>query len=195
MRLSIIAPVAMLWAASSAHATEPAQTANSATALPDGPIAAVWREHRVNFHYFGRTSLYSCDGLRDKVRALLIELGARRDLRITTAGCIDLRFPNPSAGLSIVFSVPTLASRQLAAARPGDLAPVEARYSAFTLTRDAFRNLDVGDCELIEEFAQQLLPKLSTRNVTQKITCVPHQLSGNSFLVRGLVLKAAMPRD
>ena len=33
------------------------------------PIAAVWKEQHLNFFYMGRTSRYSCEGLRDKVRA------------------------------------------------------------------------------------------------------------------------------
>ena len=51
------------------------------------PLAAVWKEQHVKFFYMGRTSRYSCDGLRDKVRAMLLDLGARRDLAITALGC------------------------------------------------------------------------------------------------------------
>ena len=51
------------------------------------PVAAVWREQHLRFFYMGRTSRYSCDGLRDKVRAMLLDLGARRDLTITALGC------------------------------------------------------------------------------------------------------------
>ena len=46
------------------------------------PMAAVWKQRKVEFHYFGRTSRYSCDGLRDKMRAMLLEMGARQDLRV-----------------------------------------------------------------------------------------------------------------
>jgi hypothetical protein len=80
-----------------------------------------------------------------------------------------------------------------AAAKPlhsGDLAGVAARFEPFTLTSDAFRNYGIGDCELIEEFTRQILPKLATRDVRQDITCVPNQLSGSRFFVRGEILKA-----
>ena len=53
------------------------------------PIAAVWKEQHLNFFYMGRTSRYSCEGLRDKVRAMLLDLGARRDIRVTALGCAD----------------------------------------------------------------------------------------------------------
>ena len=35
----------------------------------------------------GRTSRYSCQGLRDKMRSLLLDMGARRDLQVTLLGC------------------------------------------------------------------------------------------------------------
>ena len=40
-------------------------------------LSAVWKEQRFDFFYVGRTARYSCGGLRDKMRALLLELGAR----------------------------------------------------------------------------------------------------------------------
>ncbi len=48
---------------------------------------------------------------------------------------------------------------------PGDLTAVDARYEPFTLTSDAFRNYGVGDCELVEEFAREILPKLAAREM------------------------------
>jgi hypothetical protein len=81
------------------------------------------------------------------------------------------------------------------AAKPfhaGDLAAVDARYEPFMLSRDPFRNFGIGDCELVEQFVREILPKFVTRGVRQDITCVPSQLSGSRFFVRGEVLKAAM---
>jgi hypothetical protein len=129
-------------------------------AANNAPVNAVWRERHVAFAYRGRTARYSCDGLREKVRAMLLDLGARRDLKVVALGC--------------------------GAERVG----LEAHFEVFTLARDTFRNLGIGDCELVEEFARQVLPKLTTREVRQDITCVPNQLSGNRFRVHGEVLKA-----
>ncbi len=44
------------------------------------PFPAVWKEQHLEFSYMGRTARYSCEGLRDKMRSLLLDLGARRDL-------------------------------------------------------------------------------------------------------------------
>jgi hypothetical protein len=166
--------------------------ASAAAAEAGGAIAAVWKEQHIIFSYLGRTARYSCQGLRDKVGAMLIELGVRRDLQITALGCEGAAAGMQGAALGpslgLVFSAPALPD---AAAKPlhaGDLAAVDARFEAFTLTHDAFRNMDIADCELVEQFAQQILPKLAARHVTQDITCVPLQRSGGRFLVRGEIL-------
>ena len=41
------------------------------------------------------------------------------------------------------------------------------------------RNLQIGDCELVEQFRQQVLPMFTTRNVVSNITCIPNQESGS----------------
>jgi hypothetical protein len=159
------------------------------------PLRAVWKEQRINFLYVGRTSRYSCEGLRDKMRSLLLDLGARRDLKITAVGCDEsvgrLNVSSLGPNLSIIFSSPALPDPAAKPLHSGDLAPVDARYEVFTLTRDVFRDFGIGDCELVEEFARQILPKLISRNVKQDITCVPNQYSGSRFFVRGEILRAS----
>src|SRR5487761_1988287 len=158
------------------------------------PLPAVWKEHRVNFVYMGRTSRYSCDGLSDKVRAMLMDLGARADLRIVAIGCAEFgRPPGPNSlnpSLRIEFSAPALPDAASKPRRAGDLAPVDARFEPFTIAADAFRDMGVGDCELVEEFARQILPKLTIRDLKQDITCVPYQLSGSRYYVSGDILRA-----
>ena len=170
----------------------------AADAYTGRPIAAVWKEQHLRFFYMGRTSRYSCDGLRDKVRAMLLDLGARRDLRITALGCeytaARARLGSIGPSLNIVVSTPALPDPKLKPLQPGDLGRVDARFETFTITSDAFRNMGDADCELVEEFAHQILPKLATRNLKQDITCVPFQQSGGRFLVRGEILKTLPPR-
>ena len=162
------------------------------------PVLAVWKEQRLDFSYMGRTARYSCEGLRDKMRSLLLDLGARRDLKVSLLGCNEsapLRHGYLGPRLNIVFSSPVLPDSAAQPLHAGDLSAVEARYESFTLTSDAFRNYGVGDCELVEEFARQILPKFATKDVKQDITCVPYQASGSRFFVRGEILRAAaMPK-
>jgi hypothetical protein len=163
-------------------------SAGPAAARAGDAIAAVWKEQHVRFSYMGRTARYSCQGLRDKVSAMLIELGVRRDLRITALGC-----EGPAEATRVATLGPSLAI-EFSALHAADVAAVDARFETFTLTNDAFRNMDIADCELVEQFAQQILPKLATRHVTQDITCVPFQQSGGRFLVRGEILKPVPTR-
>jgi hypothetical protein len=158
------------------------------------PQPAVWKEQHLDFSYLGRTARYSCEGLRDKMRSLLLDLGARRDLKISVLGCDEsapLRQGYLGPRLSLVFSSPVLPDAAAQPLHAGDLSPVDARYESFTLTSDAFRNYGIGDCELVEEFSRQILPKLAAKDVKQDITCVPYQASGSRFLVRGEILRAA----
>jgi hypothetical protein len=170
----------------------------SAGADTGRPTQAVWKEKHLSFHYMGRTSRYSCDGLRDKVRAMLLDLGARRDLTLTALGC---EAPAPRArlgslgpSLNIVFSTPALPDAKRKPLHPGDLGLVFARFESFTITSDVFRNMGIADCELVEEFAHQILPKLVTHDLKLDITCVPFQQTGGRYLVRGEVLRALPTR-
>lgn len=156
-------------------------------------IPAVWKEQKIDFVYFGRTSRYSCDGMRDKLRAILDTMGVRRDMSTVAVGCAingeprELRESSPTVHL--VFSSPALPAASAKPAHPGDLAPVDAQFESFTIATDAFRNMQPGDCELVEEFVRQILPKLTTRNVQSDVTCIPYQLSGSHYAVRGEVLR------
>lgn len=158
-------------------------------------IPAVWKQQKLNFHYFGLTSRYSCLGMRDKMRVLMHEVGVHKDLRLLPYGCevddrIDLKGISP--GLNIEFRAPVPQDQGDKGERLFD-----ARYVPFDFHRDAFRNLNIGDCELVEEFARQVLPLLTVRNLKQDISCVPYQQSGSSYHVTGEVLKAvaAAPAD
>jgi hypothetical protein len=172
--------------------------ASAPATIAGNPRAAVWKAQRVEFFYVGRTSRYSCDGLRDKVRAMLIDLGVRRDLAIVAIGCAGYdRMSASLAGLrlKIEFSSPVLPAAGSRPLREGDLAAVDARFQAFRIASDAFRDMSFGDCELVQQFTQQLLPKLVVRDVRQDIVCVPYQPSASRFLVRGEILKPLPPEE
>jgi hypothetical protein len=119
-------------------------------------------------------------------------------LRIEALGCegsaAQSRPSAPGPSLNIVFSAPALADAKTKRPRAGDPGAVDARFETFTITSDAFRNMGVADCELVEEFAHQILPRLVTRHLRKDITCVPFQQSGGRFLVRGEILRTMPSR-
>jgi hypothetical protein len=193
LSLAVMAAQTCAAAAPQAAAIQRAAPPGAVTGVP---LAAVWREQHLDFFYMGRTSRYSCDGLRDKVRAMLLDLGARRDLKIAAIGCEDsgsTRANSPAPRLNITFSAPALPDPSVKPLHEGDLAATDARFESFTIASDAFRNLGFGDCELVEEFSHQILPKLVTRTLKRDITCMPYQAGAGRFLVRGEILKT-LPR-
>src|SRR5271154_1733315 len=115
----------------------------------DNPRKAVWKEQQLTFYYVGRTARYSCQGLRDKVRSLLLDLGARRDIKVSVLACDESasRLTGGSLGpnLGLVFSSPALPDAAAKPPGPGDLSSLAANYIPFTLANDVFRNIGLGD--------------------------------------------------
>jgi hypothetical protein len=154
--------------------------------------AAVWTQKEFKFTYQGFTTKYSCDGLQDKVRKILLELGARKDLEVTWWGCAgDPGRPDPFAGVAVKMSVlELLESANSAASEPS----VPAHWQTIKLRLDQNTLSEAGECELVEQIKQKVLPLFATRNVDYKDTCVPHQLSpGGTQLAAEVLIADPVP--
>jgi hypothetical protein len=239
--------LAMLAALSGAAvwADTPDQAANGVT--------AVWTPKEVRFVYMGFTSKFSCDGLADRIRSVLLVLGARKDLKVSPSACsTPFGRPDPFPGVTIKMNVLQPAdssngsnSGNAAAdyrrvmiaclnargygAQPGPSGGAEDvsvsprngqseaqtqsdRYechrwgvsqTGYDPTRAApqssgnaaaqtvpahWKLVDVntalardplwqaGQCELLEQIKQSILPQFSARNVQYTSTCIPNQL-------------------
>lgn len=147
-------------------------------AADSGEGAAVWVPKELNFRYVGFTTKYSCDGLRDRMRNILLKLGARDDLKVTGYGCIAVNTPETTPGVRIAMHV-----LQPAGATAGQT--VAAHWKTVDLLAD--RNLvDAGlDCELVAQLDRDVLPLFATRHVDYSAAC-----SVNTPLVGGTKLKA-----
>jgi hypothetical protein len=163
-----------------------------AAAAPADPTAAVWAPRQLHFVFLGFTAHYSCDGLQDKIRHVLMELGAQPGFEVTLAGCSSpLGRPDPFPGVNIKMNV-------LQPADPADLSvqPVAAHWRRVDLHLDKDPVWEASDCELLEQIKQQIVPLFSTRDVQFTSNCVPHQaylgtrLSAD-FLVPDKDVKAA----
>ncbi len=137
-----------------------------------------WVSHKYSFQFMGFTSTYSCDGLADKLKTLLLAAGARSDVKSQPGACASgFGRPDKFARADLTFF--TLAPAQ------ADMAPdaktVNGVWRAVTFTSLSPRNLRVGDCELVEQFRSQVLPMFTTRNVVSNTTCIPHQESGSNI--------------
>ena len=154
----------------------------SVSALAGAPSAAapeqgVWQKHEYSFQYFGFTTTYSCEGLASKVRVLLIAAGARADAKSLPGVCTR------ELGGADKFSRATLRFYTLAPAGSADNAspPTNSTWRSVRFANLSPREVTLGDCELIEQFRDKVLPMFTTRNVDSRMACTPNQLTGSSI--------------
>jgi hypothetical protein len=178
--------------ASGAHAAEP-----ESVPPPSGePVQAIWKPQELTFYFQSFTTFYSCSSLETKVKRLLIAVGAHRDMKVRTRGCvasheiarmpyveIELVSPVEATPAALAELDKTRSTRALAARVRGDSkqaelaeAPFAAQWKRVSLSRGKL-NLEPGDCELIEQLNKKVLPKLAIKVVDDKVECAPNQIS------------------
>jgi hypothetical protein len=153
---------------------------STAALAVDAPASSAapgsWQPHKYSFQFLGFTSTYSCDGLANRLKELLLAAGARADAKSQPGACAaPFGQPDKFARADLTFS--TLAPLGAGGGAPGK--PVDGAWKGVTLSAHTPRNLQVGDCELVEQFRQQVLPMFTTRNVVSNTTCIPNQESGS----------------
>ena len=152
------------------------------------PAQGVWQKHEYSFQYFGFTATYSCDGLASKLRVLLIAAGARADAKSISGACIR-GFGNPDKLARANLKFYTLAP----AGNGKNASPsIDGVWRSVAFADRSPREVGLGDCELIEQFRDKVLPMFATRNVDNRMTCVPNQLSGSGINLKFEVF-AAVP--
>jgi hypothetical protein len=177
-----VAVLFSLWLTAEALAEPPAE-GNPAQTSP--PTWAVWTPKELRFVYMGFTSHYSCDGLADKMRVILLQLGARPDLKIRAMPCSgSLGKPTEFPGVTVNMQVLTPWDATSANAT---VTPVPAHWRLVELSTDRDPLREAGDCELVEQVKAHVLPLFTARNIDYRSTCVPHQLQ-----IGGTVLKAEL---
>jgi hypothetical protein len=170
-----------------ALAATPKSSPPAQSSEPEG--YAVWTPKQLRFVYQGFTSRYSCDGLAEKIRAVLLKLGARKDLQVTPTPCSGgLGTPTPFPGVTIKMHVlETASGKEYDPAAP----PVPARWKSVNLTSSRDPVDAAGDCELVEQIKQRILPLFTTRDVSYSSNCIPYQLSVGGTHLTADVLVAA----
>lgn len=177
------------WPAAIALAAALSTSPTSATGIdgttaPGDAQSAVWTHKQLHFLFQGFTAHYSCDGLEDKIRHVVQELGARGDFQVHSAGCAsplgrpDL-FPAVNIKMSVLEPAPDNAA-------PADLVGAHWKRVDLRLDRDAV--WEAGDCELLEQIKQKILPLFATRKVEFTSNCVPHQLALGTSLAAELLV-------
>jgi hypothetical protein len=150
-----------------------------------GAESAVWTPRELSFVYLGITTLYSCEGLRDRVREVLLQLGARRDLELQESPCMSLNGPDAFPGVRIKVNILQRAAGQGSASGPG---AVSVHWKSVELTSTRNPVTAAGECELLEQIRHEIIPLFATRNVAFGSNCLPHQLQLGAAWLRAEVL-------
>lgn len=181
MEASVVAACSLLL--STAALAQPATPTG-----PAPPAWAVWTPKELRFTYMGFTSHYSCDGLRDKMRAILLQLGARPDMKLREVPCAgQLGRPTEFPGVTVNMNVLTPFDPTKANAAE---TPLPAHWKSVEISTDRDPLREAGDCELVEQVKSRVLPLFTTRNVEYRSTCIPNQLQIGGTLLKAEVLIA-----
>jgi hypothetical protein len=146
-----------------------ANAADQRVAVADDAATGSWQSHRYQFQYLSYNTTYSCVGLADKLRLLLRTTGAR-DVQSYPVCLGHPGVPErvPEANLSFQSLVPASAGGN-ASSSVGTTASGVWRH--VTWSPGTPRTLGPGDCSLIQELLEKVLPLLATRNLQTKFDC------------------------
>jgi hypothetical protein len=146
------------------------------SSIASTPELGIWQKHDYTFRFLGFTTTYSCDGLADQLRVMLIAAGARADSKSRAGACAS-GYGRPDKLPQAYLTFYTLAPAN--AAKIADGQQVMGTWRPVTIAARSPRELTLGDCELIEQFRTLVLPMFTVRNIDDHMTCVPHQESGS----------------
>jgi len=169
------------------------------------PVQSAWKMQEIRYSYTGFTTAYACDAMEDRLKAILRTLGAHSQTRVSAQGC-DFNRPSRNFFITIttVSPVPVAdkappakaeKSREELLKRLGAAPKLleetfPAEWKTIELSRDRKLDLEPGDCELMEGLRDHVLPKLSVKVITDRVHCVPRQLS---FQTPELTVSALVP--
>ncbi|MGE0387156.1 MAG: hypothetical protein AB7Q97_20730 [Gammaproteobacteria bacterium] len=142
----------------------------------------------MKFRLFPGNTLYACEPLEDKLELLLVAAGARDDAKAQVCN------RHSATNILLAFSV----------AVPSEAGPVTeafpAQWTPVTLERRhnlrAGRRrlaLDPGDCDLVEQFARQVLPQFPIRDLKARSVCTPGGLSSPFRITYSVLAPAPGP--
>jgi len=175
----------------------------NAAAADQQTVKAVWRVQEIYFHYMGFTTLYSCDGLRDRMRDFLSQLGAHESAVVNVA-CSDFTYPVRDGSVRMVIAYPVEATDENIQAIEQD----EKRAKLLTLLQKRNKGVEIGaepfeaerlqvvlsskarapasaagDCELLEQIRDRLIKPMGGTVIKDELRCMPYQgTAGNSNL-------------
>jgi hypothetical protein len=151
-------------------------------------VTAIWYVQQIEMRYVGGTTIYSCGGLRDRVRAIMLRLGAREDVAVVVADCESPGLM-PRVRIALTSAVPATSAiverltqyderTQLIARVRGETLPGAADLERFpavieriSFSRDPRLALRPSDCDLVRQIRREVVPRMAVRVVTDNLNC------------------------
>jgi hypothetical protein len=153
-------------------------------AISDTPAtSAMWQHREIKFTYIGLSTSYSCDGLQQDIRALLLYFGARKDLKVTASGCPSPTDISHSAFIDADFYALAPVTNEV------DSNALTASWTAVEVSPRHPSFMDSGNCELVEQMKDSLLNAFVVQDVDYRTDCFPHEVNLHAFQIKGWVLK------
>lgn len=148
-------------------------------------VQAQWQPRELTFHYMGFSTYYSCTSIEDRLEQILRDLGAKTDVRVAATGCMSPVDVSGMITARIRLNMPVESST----ATNGEGASFEAQQKLVSLKTHDDRQVGSGDCELLEQVRNQIVPALKLKVVRDDLHCIPGQavLSGRGLEVQSLV--------
>lgn len=147
-------------------------------------VQAQWQEPRqLNFHYMGFTTYYDCDAIEDRVESIMKQLGAKPDVRVSATGCFAPNRVSNMITARIRVTMPAAVGADAKGAASADHQPFAAQRKTVSLQTNEGGRAGAGDCELLEQLRDQVLPMLKLQVTKDDLHCVPGQaMVGNRVL-------------
>jgi len=183
-----------------------AQSAKDNEGAQSQTVTAVWSVHELEFNFRSQRA-YSCEGLREKITAILVAVGAHdsADVRLPCVGSallssalVTISLARPvEATPENVTAVTTYSQHQLLVARlyklklpsANDIERFDAEWRTVALHNHRGLRLDAGDCELLQDLSTQVFPQMGVRLEGARLTCpsAPDMRSKPRLQVKALV--------
>lgn len=172
--------------------------AGAAHAQSADRVQAHWQLQGIRFTYTGFTTAYACDSLERKIREVLVTLGAHPSTKVAAVGCVGPH-PTRTAFVRIATATPEpVTGDKPGGSKAGEDEPTDnraqllermqleddfgsrsfaAHWKTFRLSENRELDLAPGDCELMAQLRDQVLPELGVRITQESISCIPYQVS------------------
>jgi hypothetical protein len=174
------------------------------TAQSSSAVEAVWQTQTMDFLYHSDSQYFTCAELKKKLGAVLLAVGAHRDLTVA-APCprelsghfratITLASPVEATRDNVRAVTTFTSTEQLLARISHETLPTAltierfpAQWRAVSVTREATVRMGSADCELLQALSKQVFPRLSVRIIRDVSGCVTARIPPR------LIVQALMP--